>query len=132
MLAIKLRKIGKKHQHTFRVIVAEKRSKMSGDCVEDLGFLNPHTNKFSIKKERVDYWLKNGAQPTSSVHNVLVKAKIVEGPKIALQKKSKKAAEEAPAQQEVKAEAGQAPQEAATEESPKETAQETPAENQAA
>lgn len=90
MLAIKLKRIGKKHQAFFRVIVSEKRSKLDGKYVEDLGFLNPHTNQFKINKERVEYWLKNGAQATDTVHNILVKAKIVEGPKIPVHKKSKK------------------------------------------
>ena len=38
MLAIKLQKIGKKHQPSFRLVIAEKRSKLGGPPVEDLGF----------------------------------------------------------------------------------------------
>lgn len=71
------------------MVVDEKRSKIKGANIEDLGFWNPHTNKFSVKKERIEHWIKNGAQPTDSVHNILVKAKIIEGPKIPLHKKSK-------------------------------------------
>lgn len=82
MLAIKLRRVGKKGQASFRVVVAEKRSKLQGKFVEDLGWLNPHTDSFNLKKERVEYWLKVGAQPTDSVHNLLVKAGILKGPKI--------------------------------------------------
>ncbi|MEK7149595.1 MAG: 30S ribosomal protein S16 [Patescibacteria group bacterium] len=85
MLAIKLRQIGKKHQKTFRIVVAEKRSKMSA-VIDDLGFWNPHTNKFEIKKEKVEHWLKNGAQPTDSVHNILINAKAIEGKKIPMHK----------------------------------------------
>lgn len=81
MLAIKLKKIGKKHQPSFRVIVSEKRSKMGGRCVEDLGWLNPKSKQFNIKKERAIYWLENGAQPTDTVHNLLVRAKVIIGPK---------------------------------------------------
>ncbi len=90
MLAIKLKPVGKKHQRSFRIIVAEKRSKLQGKFVEDLGWFNPHTDKFSLKKERVEYWLKNGAKPTDTVFNLLVTAKILSGPKIAVHKKSKK------------------------------------------
>lgn len=95
MLAIKLRQIGKKHQHTFRIIVAEKRSKVSGDCVEDLGFWNPHANSFEVNNERVTYWMNHGAQPTDTVHNLLIRAKAIEGKKIAKHKIVKKV-EEAP------------------------------------
>jgi small subunit ribosomal protein S16 len=75
MLAIKLKRIGKKHQASFRVIVAEKRSKVNGRFVEDLGWYNPHTNKSKIDMGRVSHWVKNGAQPTPSLKNILKKQK---------------------------------------------------------
>ncbi len=75
MLAIKLKRIGKKHQASFRIIVAEKRSKVNGRFVEDLGWYNPHTNKSKINIERVSHWIKNGAQPTISLKNLLKKQK---------------------------------------------------------
>ena len=81
MLAIKLKRIGKKHQPSFRIIVAEKRSKVTGRYVEDVGWLNPITKEFNIKKEQVEYWLKNGAQPTDTVYNLLVKSGLINGPK---------------------------------------------------
>lgn len=90
MLAIKLKPVGKKHQRSFRIIVSEKRTKLQGKFVEDLGWFNPHTDKFFLKKERINFWLKNGAKPTESVFNLLVTAKIINGPKIPVHKKSKK------------------------------------------
>lgn len=97
MLAIKLQRIGKKKQGSFRVVVSEKRSKMSSS-IEDLGFFNPYSDKLSINKERVSYWMKEGAQPTDSVFNLLITAGIVEGAKKAVHAKSKKQPEEAKAQ----------------------------------
>ncbi|MEK7624487.1 MAG: 30S ribosomal protein S16 [Patescibacteria group bacterium] len=73
MLAIKLKRIGKKDQASFRVIVAEKRSKINGRFVEDLGWLNPHSDKSKLNLERIAYWIKNGAQPTASIKNLLKK-----------------------------------------------------------
>jgi len=73
MLAIKFKRIGKKGQASFRVIVSERRSKINGRFLEDLGWFNPHTNKSTINIERVNYWIKNGAQPTTSVKNLLKK-----------------------------------------------------------
>lgn len=95
MLAIKLKRVGKKHQVTFRIIVSERRKKIEGKCVEDLGHLDPHTNKFVINKEATKKWIAFGAQPTATVHNLLVKAKIIEAKKkIQLHKKPvKKSAE---------------------------------------
>ncbi|MFA7201537.1 MAG: 30S ribosomal protein S16 [Candidatus Paceibacterota bacterium] len=89
MLAIKLRPIGKKKQISYRIVIGEKRSKLDGKSLEDIGWYNPHTNKFSVNAERVQYWMKSGAMPTDSVHNILVTAKLIEGTKIALHKKKK-------------------------------------------
>ncbi|MEK9154782.1 MAG: 30S ribosomal protein S16 [Patescibacteria group bacterium] len=90
MLAIKLKRIGKRGQASFRIVVQEKRSKLGGRYVEDLGWLNPHNNKSSIKKDRIEYWIKTGAQPTDSVYNMLVKNSIIKGPKKPVHKISKK------------------------------------------
>ncbi len=90
MLTIKLRRIGKKHQASFRIIVSEKRSKLDGRYVEDLGWLNPRNDEVKVNNERAEYWLKNGAQPTDTVHNLLVKIGLIKGPKRAVHAKSKK------------------------------------------
>ncbi len=90
MLAIKLKRVGKKHQATFRMIVIEKRLKINGRFVEDLGWVNPHTDTFEIKKELAKKWISQGAQPTATVHNLLVRAGMTEEKKISVHKKSKK------------------------------------------
>ncbi|MBI2594986.1 MAG: 30S ribosomal protein S16 [Candidatus Colwellbacteria bacterium] len=76
MLSIKLKMIGKKGQRSFRIIVQEARSKLRGKFIEDLGWYNPHSNKFEIKKDRVLYWLKVGAQPTETVSQLLRKNQV--------------------------------------------------------
>jgi small subunit ribosomal protein S16 len=82
MLAIKLQRIGKKHQPSYRLVVAEGRSKMAAPPVEDLGSYNPFTKAITVKKERVAHWVKMGAQPTVSVHNLFVGQGILTTPKI--------------------------------------------------
>ena len=82
MLVIRLQRIGKKHQPSYRVAVAEKRSKLGGPPVEDLGFYNPSTKKAVFKNERVSHWLGVGAKPTPTVHNLLVKNGVVAGAKM--------------------------------------------------
>jgi small subunit ribosomal protein S16 len=79
MLAIKLQRIGKKHQPSYRVVVAEKRSKMAAPPVEDLGSYNPFTKLANVKKERVLHWVKMGAQPTTTAHNLLVGQGVIVG-----------------------------------------------------
>jgi len=94
MLTIRLTRKGKKNQPFFRVVVTDKkRSAKAGEAVEDLGYLDPLTKRKSLKKERVLYWISKGAKPSSTVHNLLVSEKIIEGKKINVSKKSKKSAE---------------------------------------
>ena len=90
MLAIKFKKTGKKHQHYLRVIVAEKRSKLTGCFVDDIGWVNPHENTHEINKEKALRWITRGARPTEGVHNLLVKVGAIKAKKIAVHKKSKK------------------------------------------
>lgn len=75
MLAIKLKPVGKKHVRSFRLVVQEKKSKLQGRFVEDLGWHNPHTNHSVINSERVGWWLGHGAKPTATALKVLAKTK---------------------------------------------------------
>ena len=90
MLAIKLKRIGKKKQASFRIVVKEKRSKMQGEANADLGWFNPHTNEVKLDGEKALAWMKQGAQPPPSVHNLLVRVGAVKETKVALHIKPKK------------------------------------------
>ena len=87
MVTLKFKRIGKKGQPSFRIVVQPKRSKVNGRFIEDLGWYNPITKKSEIYVNRVDYWIKNGAQPTPTVHNLLVKEGVIKAPKIPVHKK---------------------------------------------
>lgn len=118
MLVIRLKPIGKKHQISYRVVVAERRSKLNGRFVEDLGFYNPQTKEFRLNAERIKYWRDNGAQVSDTVYNLMVKDGVINGPKRPVKMKpSKKAKEEKT--EETTSEAPAA-EEAAKEESPSE------------
>ena len=96
MLAIKLQRVGKKHQPSYRVVIQEKREKLNGRSLEDVGWWNPLLQKSEYKKERLEHWLKVGAQPTVTVWNLLVSAGIVSGAKKPKHKKPKAVAAAAP------------------------------------
>jgi len=91
MLTIRFTRKGKKNQPFFRVVVIDKRrSSKGGRSVEDLGYKNPLTKKVSLNKERILYWISKGAQPSATIHNLLVSEKIIEGKKLHVSKFSKK------------------------------------------
>lgn len=82
MLAIKLARTGKKKYPTYSLIVVEKSKDPWGDYTEKVGTYNPHTKAFEIKADRVEYWLKIGAQPTATAFNLLVDKGIIKGEKV--------------------------------------------------
>lgn len=94
MLIIRLKRIGKKHQPAFRLVVGERRSKLKGDYTEDLGWYNPRMKKLEVKIDRVKYWLGVGAQASDTVHNLLVKNKIIDGKAVSNHKQPEKKAAE--------------------------------------
>lgn len=96
MLTFKLSRRGKKKQPTYRLVVVDKKKDPWGTTKEDVGSYNPHTKKAQFKIERIKYWLSKGAQPSLTVHNLLVKEKIlnVTKKKIRIKKKEEKVGEE--------------------------------------
>jgi len=71
MLKIKLLPRGKKHQITYRIVVAECRSKSDGKFIDDLGFYIPQTKSLELNKEKMAVWTKNGAQITLGVDKLI-------------------------------------------------------------
>lgn len=69
MLRIRLTRTGKTAQESFRIVVAEHTNAVKGKYLELLGHYKPATKpkEFDILKDRVEYWIKNGAQPSDSV-----------------------------------------------------------------
>ncbi|MBU0573587.1 MAG: 30S ribosomal protein S16 [Candidatus Margulisiibacteriota bacterium] len=117
---IKLQRVGAKNKPKYRIIVQEERAKLNGSVIEILGQYNPRKEPslFEFDKEKMEKWIKNGAQPTEKVRILLGKAGVL--PPVDLQsltkRKSKSQQEEQPAA------AGEAPKEggAAAEEKPAE------------
>jgi len=93
MLAIKLSRKGKKNQPFFRIIVLEKSKDPFGDFLEDLGYLNPLTKKTSLKVDRIKHWISQGAQPSGSVHNLLVREGVIKADKVKVTRTHKKKVE---------------------------------------
>lgn len=82
MLVIRLQRVGKKNQPSYRVVLAEKTSPVKGKFIEILGNYNPRSKTKAFKKDRILYWTSKGAKTSPTVHNLLVSEKIVEGPKV--------------------------------------------------
>lgn len=73
MLAIRLARFGAKKKPTYRVVVIEKDRARNSRSVEVVGHYNPIAKpaQVELKHERIEYWLKNGAQPSETVSRLL-------------------------------------------------------------
>jgi small subunit ribosomal protein S16 len=82
MLKIRLQRIGRKNDPSFRVVLTDsKNSTKSGKFNEILGSYNVKAGDIVFKEDRVKYWISQGAQVSDTIHNFLVANKIIEGKK---------------------------------------------------
>lgn len=78
MLRIRLSRVGKKKQPSYRIVVMDQRQARNSDYVEVVGHYNPRATPAAIdlKTERIQYWLSKGAQPTDTVRSFLRRQKL--------------------------------------------------------
>jgi small subunit ribosomal protein S16 len=83
MLAIRLTRVGKKKDASFRVVVIDsKRKVQAGSYLEMVGSYDPRSNRSDLKADRIKHWISMGAQPSDTVHNLFVSNKIIDAKKI--------------------------------------------------
>ena len=70
---IRLSKVGRKHQGSFRIVAQDTKTKRGGKFLEILGSFNPVESgkKMKIKDERLNFWLSRGAKATEAVAKIL-------------------------------------------------------------
>jgi small subunit ribosomal protein S16 len=128
MLMMRLQRVGRKNDPSYRIVVTDKRTSPKSDKhVDRLGSYNPKMNQIQLDAAKAKEWLAKGVQPSDTMHNILVSQKVIDGKKInVLPKKSpiideealKRAAEEKAAKEAAEKaalEAAAAPVEAVTE-----------------
>jgi small subunit ribosomal protein S16 len=78
MVKIRLMRVGKRKQPSYRVVVADARSPRDGRFIENIGKYNPrvHPSLIDIDDERAIHWLQRGAQPSDPVKVLLQKTGI--------------------------------------------------------
>lgn len=128
MLAIRLQRVGKKNEPTFRIVLTDsKNSTKSGKFLEVLGSYDARDkNETRINEERVKHWISQGAKLSDTVHNLFVNKKVITGKKInVLPKKSsikkegeEKETEKTPEAKEVKTESAPVAEEVVAPETP--------------
>jgi small subunit ribosomal protein S16 len=133
VLRIRLRRVGKKKQPNYRLVVADSRSPRDGAFIETVGTYNPLTQPatVTIKEERVREWIDKGAVPSDRAAKILSERGLCEPPKFTPKAKQPKPAAEAAPAEAPKAEAAPASEAPPADEAPA-AAEESPAEPEAA
>ncbi len=81
MLKIRLQRIGRHKEPHYRIVVIEStRGPKSAKSIEEVGSYNPKAGTQTLNAERITYWISVGAQPSDTVHNFLVRHKVIEAP----------------------------------------------------
>ena len=76
-MAVKLRlkRLGRRHKSFFRLNAMDSRAPRDGRVIEELGWYDPnakdHNKELTLKRERIEYWLSVGAQPSDTVRQLL-------------------------------------------------------------
>ena len=80
MVKIRLKRMGKKKQPFYRVVVADSRSPRDGRFIEEIGYFDPMKEPavINIDSEKANKWLSNGAQPTDTVRSLFKKSGVIE------------------------------------------------------
>ncbi len=82
MLKLKLQRVGRKHDPSYRVVVTEHTTgPKSNKHVEIVGHYDTIRKTTVLKDDRIKYWLEKGVQPTDTVHNILVTNGIIKADK---------------------------------------------------
>ena len=64
--------MGAKKKPFYSIVVTEKRSKRDGSYIVSVGYFNPRNPaEFKLDRERVNYWIERGAQPSETVRSYL-------------------------------------------------------------
>ncbi len=112
MLTMRLQRVGRKNDPSFRVILVEgKRAAKTGNYQELLGSYDARQKRVELKGERIKYWISMGTTVSDTLHNLLISQKIIEGKKInVLPRKSPPLAAEASAKETEKEAASPSPE----------------------
>ncbi|MDB9495432.1 30S ribosomal protein S16 [Spirulina major CS-329] len=78
MIKIRLKRYGKKREVSYRIVAMDSRTRRDGRPLEELGFYNPRTDETRLDVPAIVTRLKQGAQPTETVRDLLTKAQVFE------------------------------------------------------
>ena len=73
MVRIRLTRVGKKKIPFYRIVVIDSRKARDGNYIEKVGHYDPRSKELHLNRDRVEYWISKGAQPTNTVAKLIAK-----------------------------------------------------------
>ncbi len=83
MVTIRLSRTGKRKQPYYRIVVQDSKKDPWSPAIEVLGNIDPRKERKDavVNKERAEYWIGTGAQPSATVRNLFIELGIIKGKK---------------------------------------------------
>jgi len=80
---LRLKRFGRRHRSFYRLNAMDSRSPRDGRVIEQLGWYDPEAKdpdkRLSLKRDRIEHWLSQGAQPSDTVRQLLKAQDIAAG-----------------------------------------------------
>jgi small subunit ribosomal protein S16 len=75
MVKIRLTRVGRNKIPIYRVVVIDSKKARDGEYIEKLGQYDPRRKIIELDRDRIEYWISKGAQPTNTVAKLIAKSK---------------------------------------------------------
>ena len=72
---LRLKHTGTRNAKCYRIVVMDQRMSRDGRAIEEIGFYNPRSKVETVKLDRADYWIANGAQVSETVGDIIERAR---------------------------------------------------------
>jgi small subunit ribosomal protein S16 len=73
MVKIRLARMGRKKVPFYRIVVVDSKKARDGIYIERVGHYDPRSKELKINRDRIEYWISKGAQPTNTVAKLIAK-----------------------------------------------------------
>jgi small subunit ribosomal protein S16 len=73
MVKIRLSRVGRIKIPIYRIVVIDSRKARDGNYIENVGHYDPRSKELTLKRDRIEYWISKGAQPTNTVAKLIAK-----------------------------------------------------------
>ncbi len=73
MVRIRLARRGRKKVPFYRIVVIDSKKAGDGKYIESVGHYDPRSKELLLNRDRIEYWISKGAQPTNTVAKLIAK-----------------------------------------------------------